>query len=599
MAVSNLMSASSPYVHSNIYHVIDSVKNFFNEVDSNEIQKQIEDTVKIFENWIKELQIYEQELYSFCGVSDFQGLNAKLFGTNQEDKIKAAAISVILRSDVISRLVPLITKEQTEAILQVVNNASIDDFFPQGIDKITLSQTREVIRAALINAFTSAGYQEGGRITRIEAINALNNGKEINKKLNEDLKDWIGQAIVKNKRNNKIDQLAKSILKEKIGSFVIPKSTFSDTFIPLFREKLLQEQIVTTDNENLETIISQVSSELYSRLFEGKFLADLPNIIGQRGEGLLGYAMDSGENPALNIEVLSTGSKNEKEIVELLKEHGVNVVNSQMRDYGIKESAGAQSKSDMIITIHNDNGAKAFRVQSKDSLMRRLENDDVKRFDSVYQTIRMLDSNISSILELLQSRTIIGQNSIDTMAYYIANLIWFAEAGTYTRDGKAEKRNRGITGGLAGMQEAINRIISQGIQAFIGITIADNVEDNPINISASNIFYFLSARTLFPVSEVLKAAVDQMRGFTQTLFRLRFVIDTNSATFLINNPKDFLEAKLSAVGIEGFNSSGNYSNSGLLGIGRAQGSSIMGSATGHINFTFDIGKILSISSYVF
>ena len=43
MAVGGLMEASSPYVHSNIYHIIGSVRDFYNS-DDNKAAKRIEET---------------------------------------------------------------------------------------------------------------------------------------------------------------------------------------------------------------------------------------------------------------------------------------------------------------------------------------------------------------------------------------------------------------------------------------------------------------------------------------------------------------------------------------------------------------------------
>lgn len=595
MAVGNLMNADSPYVHSNIYHIMGSVRDFFSNSSEQLAQKEIEKTIKIFESWIDQLQAYEQEIYNFCGVSDFQSLNAKLFGSEQEDKIVAAARAVILESDTMLRLIPSITEKQANAIFKVLKGTSIETYLPNIEQDLTLNETRAAVVAALQDMFSGSG----DKIVKAEALAQLGGSQKFKKAIDKDLSDWLGRATVRAKsKGSKIHQLADAILKEKVGEFIIPYNKFQDIFIEKFKNRVTREQLAIPANKSLEQLAEDTCKRLYSYLFDGRTLTDIANILGERGEGLLGFTLD---NTSLNIEVLPTGKQSEKQIAEYFKkELGIAASKIKMKDYTLDGSGGsAQSKSDMIIKIIGSNGTRLFRVQSKDSLMGRLEKANYG--DSVYQTIRMLENNVSSILHMLSEKTIIDQGSIDTLSYYIANMTWFYENGSYDNESVSKRtRTEGSGGGIGGMQEAINRIISQGIQAFVGVTIEDELEENPlpINMFASNVFYFLSARTLFPVSEVLKAAIDQMRGFSQLLFSTRFVINTGSASFNPKGAKEFWEEKLRAVGTEGFQGL-IYTNGGLVNVGTAQGATIINTVTGRINFTFDIGKILMLSSYVF
>ena len=607
MAVGNLMDASSPYVHSNIYHIIGSVKDYFGNGDQT-ARKEIEETIRTFESWIDQLQAYEQEIYSFCGVGDFQALNAKLFGSEQDNKIMMAARSVVLESDTMLRLIPTITKKQIKAISDAIEGVNLGQYLNlDSTNEFTLSETRNAILEALTNMFSST---KGEQIVKADAMNVLVGSAKFKKSVSNDLADWVGRAAVQSKsksgkfsRGSKMYQLATSILKNKIGGFKIPYSKFQQVFIEKFKERVIRDQLVLPVDKTLEQLAEDTCREIYHYLFEGKILTDIANILGERGEGMLGYTIDNTgfEEVRLQIEVIPTGKEDEEKIANAFKNE-LNVAASKikMTDYSLNEKGSSnQSKSDMIIKIIGSNGTKIFRVQSKDFLIKRLEN--ANQWDSVPQTIRMLDNNVSKILELLSEKTIIGQESINTLSYYIANMTWFNRYGSY--DGEtATKRNRGSgsTGGIGGMQEAINQIVSQGIQAFIGVTIQDAIEEKPlpINTFASNVFYFLGSRTLFPVSEVLKAAVDQMRGFSQLLFSTRFVIDTGSASFHTEGAEAFWNEKRERVSGGSFGAA-TYTDAGLVSVGKEQGATIISTVKGHINFNFDIGRILSISSYVF
>lgn len=602
MAVGNLMDADSPYVHSSIYHIMGSVKDFFSNSENSLMEKELQKTIAIFEDWIAQLQAYEQEIYNFCGVSDFQSLNAKLFGSGQEDKISAAAKAVVLESSTMLQLVPMISKRQARAIFNTLGkDIKITDYLDLKESDFTLTETRNALWEALRNLFSG----EGEVIVKADALEKIVGGENFKRKVNKDLVDWVGKArITATSKGSKMRQLATSILKAKIGDFQIPYANFQRVFIEKFKERIIRERIALPANKTLEQLAEDTCRKLYDYLFEGKVLTDIANIVGERGEGLLGFSIDNAslESVDLKIEVMPTGKENEEKIASVLsKEMGVAADKIKMTDYTLDGSGqSSQSKSDMIIKIISSSGEKIFRIQSKDFLIQRLEK--ANNGDSVYQTVKMMDNNISSILHLLSEKTIIDNESIATLSYFIANMIWFNRYGSYD-NGTPTKRNRGegSGGGIGGMQEAINRIVSQGIQAFIGITVEESFEDKPLQVNtfASNVFYFLGARTLFPVSEVLKAAVRQMEGFSQSLASTRFVIDTGgSISFNPEGAKAFWDKKRENVSGGSFGAL-TYTDEGLLGVGKAQGAAIIGSASGHINFNFDIGKILSISSYVF
>ena len=97
MAIDNLYSETSPYVHSNIYNLTDEIETYFQDFSEGNLEG-LQETIKKFKFWIIQLTNYEKELYNFMGVSDYQGLNEKLFGydTNVFSKIAAVLFGSVL-----------------------------------------------------------------------------------------------------------------------------------------------------------------------------------------------------------------------------------------------------------------------------------------------------------------------------------------------------------------------------------------------------------------------------------------------------------------------------------------------------------------------
>lgn len=604
MSIGGLMDASSPYVHSNIYHLIGSVRDFFSEDSTSKTAQEVESTIEIFKEWIKQLQNYEQELYSFCGVADFQSLNEKLFGTGQTtQQVAKIAHMTILESGVIQKLTPKISKAQMTKILSNFQKIPINSIFTPQENELDLTE----VRSRLVGALASALKEGGNWISKDFAIETIvgpsEGGKDgIKQALEQSLSTWIGKAQREARsRGSKMRQLSDAILKTGM-SFNISFNDFEVAFLPRFLERLKEARIPILAEEDLSQLASDYTKKIYHLIFEGKNFTQLQSILGERGENMLEFAVDESN---LKMEIKIIGSETEEQIKKDTENFLMGVSGDiEMANYNLG-SGDKLSKSDAMIKIESPSGIKIFRVQSKDALLTQLEKASFG--DSVYQTVHMLENSVLQILQMLSERTIIGQDSIDTLAYYIANMVWFLNAGSYERVGKGEDsfttttrtRGSGETAGLWGVQEAINSIISQGIQAFIGMTINEKAQEGtPLELSATNIFYFLGARALFPVSEVLKAAVAQMEGLKEQLFSLRFVINTSGVAFSYNDAKNFWEAKARAVE-PGHLSGSAYEDAGLLSIGKSQGAAIMGSVSGRINFTFDIGKILQLSSYVF
>lgn len=597
MAISeNLKDLNSPYVHSNIYNMIDSVSSFFSTSEEGKAVDELTETVEKFENWIQILQNYEHELYSFLGVPDWQGLNVKLFsygkGSNRIDNI---AQQTILEPNVISKLQMEFTQEHIKKIANLLkkNKSVFNKLIEEDLEIISLSQFRQAVFEYL-----QKNLGKNSKVTKEQALTLIGD-KELKKAINEDLKDWKGKAEVNAKsKSSLVHQLANSILTQSLDAFEISEDKFESAFYNSFYKNLQLAQIPLVDTD-LETVAKEYTKLLYQQIFAGKKFANLSAVVGERGESMLQFLMaanglkDGIESYKADLSIFAVGQKSEKEVEDIIKKIvGNNNIKAQMDDYTLG-GKNTQSGTDLLVSITTPEGKKVFRIQSKDSVLRWLEGLDANESNRPFQVI-MKENKILTILEKLKQKALLSQQDCNELGYYIANLIWFHEKGSY-EDGKIVKRTRGFKGGLGGAQEIINQIISKGIQAFIGVTIDEN-NVNSLNLNASNIFYFLGARTIFPVSEVLKAAVEDLKNLRSELFNLNFKIDMSSASFNPDDVKKFYESKRDKVETFGGRT---YSDSGLLDIGKAQGRTIMESTEGAITFNFKIDKILRTSSYVF
>ncbi len=606
MALETLISLDEPYVHSNLLHLVGSVNEFFGDNKRGTVaDEKVNETKAVFKNWIKQLQAYEQELYDFCGVHDFQELNRVLFGDKDSQKLNHLAQSVLADSSFLSTIIPKMTKSMSQHVYEAFSDESDEliKYLPS-IESMELNNAKETILSGLQQYFSRAGDTK----VRVGDINSILSS-HMQKALEEDLKDWTRAAVIEAKsKDSKMHKFVDSLFKKSIR-FEISKRTFKNEFVKKFEEKAKNsgKTYVMKEGETLRSIGQKYADNIYESIFRNKTLVDIKNILGMVGEGMISFAV--AEN-GINVTITDVGQKTEAMIAEEFKEVAPTI---KMTDYSLDNSEkSSQSKTDNIISLVGKDGrTKIFRVQSKNYALKKLEEADEHLVNQeMWRSIKMVDNSVLTILDNLNKKTIIDETSVKTMAYYIANLAWFSKHDSndfksFTDKGKGVKKTRYIEDnngtfengkGLGGLQEAINIMISEGIQALIGMSLEPDSSD--LNIEASNVFYFLSARTLFPVSKVLEAAIDMMENLKKEIFGIHFTLNTSSASFAYDsNAKKFWEAKLEALG--GEKPTLDYTKPELLTVGRNQGKTIMSSLRGHINFNFNIGDILKQSSYLF
>ena len=594
MAVSSrLLNGYAPYVHSNIYNFIDFVGLEFDE--NLKPDSEIKKTVELYKNVAKQLRAYEQELYTFCGVSNYQDLNVKLFGKNDSlDKFKDLARQVMNDPDFIRKLVPNFTTKFLENLYKILDKQLVDVIKSKLLNQndVSYSELRRVILESLKENFISGKKT----VTKEETLASLFNKNidknfqdNINKEINNFWKEQI--ARVSGKKGLLYDSET-TILNNFIQTqnFSINEENFINNFTSAFIKKAEKNVFLTLPNEDIEAIGRGFGKSLYRKIFRDKNnLTNLSAILGEIGENLIKFSL---KETGIEAEIIDVGKKNEIKVAqEFRKANLVENFGEAMLQY---HDPRKQSQTDFLIKINKGKETKLFRVQSKNSILDQLKNKSSTKPQSIFFNDE--NNEVLSLLERLEKRQILSAQDTQKIAYFIANLTWFNQGGHYeSRSDKTETRNRGDKGGLAGAQVLINKIMSTGIQYFIGATINEEYSNVNINVNASNIFYFLSARTIFPTSEILLQVAKALEDSGNELVYTRYKIITSSANFSEPSAKMFYEEKLRAVGKF---LGREYTDSALLDVGQRQGQSIMDSVQGTYIINFNIKKILMQSSYL-
>lgn len=580
------INGMSPYVHSNIYNFMMTTSTLLNEMRSSE---EFDALIAQYQSWIYQLNNYEQELYSYCRVSDYQELNRKLFGEGLlSHRFTDLAQAVMLDTHFISQLIPKIDKNTAFLIFSHVKGRTktlVNELF-KNTDEIDITQTRRALVEAIRNYFQNESTTIFGK----EEFNKVFKG------FSSDIKRAVD--IASNNRQSNIQKTATKLILQvlKDKNLSISKETFCSAFIATFKSKMINRNIVVplANNDDLEKIIRNLSIEMYNALTQNgqnSLYTYISNLLGQRGEGMLEFAINNISSNSMNLDITveSIGNLTEKDVYEnYFKELGFSEEEAMLKVHDITKFSG----TDNLIKIVGPNGVtKIFRVQSKDSLLRQLENPKAAQ---ALQVVNMISNqSVKETLQKLNDKNIISAEEENTLAYVIANLVWFQTKGSYRdRSNRAAKvtQSTGSSNVSSGINY-INTIFSTHIKDFIGMTV---IESAPLQLqlSATNIFYFLGSRTLFPVSKVLEQVVDQLKNFKHELFSVKYILNNSSANFAYTSAKAFFAEKAKHF-------TSDFYNSEVMNVGYEQGEKIMSSVMGHLNFNFNIAEILKMSSYVF
>jgi hypothetical protein len=358
---------NQPYIHSNIYHIFDVI-NLSNN-DESFIKRDLEATITLYEKYISQLRNYEQELYDYCKVVDYQQLNAKLFGKNShEDTFTQIAYQVLQDPNFIRSLVPQLDKNAAQAVFSTLAN-HVDRFGTQYFDTllnndgfITLPELTKIFTKELIN-------EKGGYIGQKEVLQLLDpNAQQILQ--NEITK--LGTKKIKadaSSRNSKIKTFARDIIMNKIGKqIIITQNQFITNFVDCFNKLLVRNNYILpfANEDEIQNIIYETANSIYNILApKGSNLpVYLANILGHFAEYGIHYTVEQLNNSIdIKLEVETVGDKSEIELAKELSKLNINKTQMQYHD------PTKQSQTDLYFKIYDGQRVKIFRVQSKNALL--------------------------------------------------------------------------------------------------------------------------------------------------------------------------------------------------------------------------------------
>lgn len=265
-----------------------------------------------------------------------------------------------------------------------------------------------------------------------------------------------------------------------------------------------------------------------------------------------------------------------------------------------------QGYTDFILT--NPKTGQKARAQSKNSIAAFLNAKEGEILPLQAKLYHGVQGGVANFLTMLagegklENFTTINTDELNVIAYLIANALWFSthksiDKGGRKRDAAVRTTTRsGDSQGLNYIFESINRLLGLQVKNFLGIIIEKIGNSYQIVPNLSNLFFFLGNSVYLPTYKIIDEIIKQIEFETNEIASLKISIG-NPTDYYNNTAEGFYKDKITAVGI--LDASKNYTDEGLLSVGRTQGKAILESAPlKSVNISFDMKK-LTQSAYNF
>ena len=265
-----------------------------------------------------------------------------------------------------------------------------------------------------------------------------------------------------------------------------------------------------------------------------------------------------------------------------------------------------QGYTDFILT--NPKTGQKARAQSKNSIAAFLNAKEGEILPLQAKLYHGVQGGVANFLTMLagegklENFTTINTDELNVIAYLIANALWFSthqsiDKGGRKRDAAVRTTTRsGDSQGLNYIFESINRLLGLQVKNFLGVIIEKIGNSYQIVPNLSNLFFFLGNSIYLPTYKIIDEIIKQIEFETNEIASLKISIG-NPTDYYKSTAEGFYKDKITAVGI--LDASKNYTDEGLLSIGRAQGKAILESAPlKSVNISFDMKK-LTQSAYNF
>lgn len=258
-----------------------------------------------------------------------------------------------------------------------------------------------------------------------------------------------------------------------------------------------------------------------------------------------------------------------------------------------------QGYTDFILT--NPKTGQKARAQSKNSIAAFLNAKEGEILPLQAKLYHGVQGGVANFLTMLagegklENFTTINTDELNVIAYLIANALWFSthksiDKGGRKRDAAVRTTTRsGDSQGLNYIFESINRLLGLQVKNFLGVIIEKIGNSYQIIPNLSNLFFFLGNSVYLPTYKIIDEIIKQIEFETNEIASLKISIG-NPTDYYKSTAEGFYKDKISAVGI--LDASKNYTDEGLLSVGRAQGKAILESAPmKSVNISFDMKKL--------
>ena len=545
MAMANLFSADSPYVHSNYFLFSNNLKQELYSYRAEEGKSKIQEKIQQLTELSKQLKVSADDfLMGKKPKEAFDEMNnaAALFS-----KIGRQVVSLPQGRDILTK-----QSYSREDLQQILGDQMSGEIVDTLIDDLDLNQIVDII---IKNLYTedfkkSSGKQQAQVLAQTLSFNGT--------RASEEVEDEIRSQVKKKLRSEKgkLRDIVKKAVKKAFKGRMNPAGNYYVFFEREFKN-LLRQQNIVYDEVELEKYLRAVKDKLNSKL--KKYYTS------QGASAALGEEIWASVNDTANgfiIEV--TGSDTEKEI---------------RNKYGMLETAATWndiskfSYTDMIMT--NRNGVRV-RVQSKNytgayQTYLRTEGDggDVEQHTRLFSE-EMLFTEFLDKLE--RSGNFSGSFDKDALGYTIANELWFDQKGSIDRGSMKGREGKTHTR-LFGSDSWLSKQLSSAFVNFLGVVIGENGE---VLTDLSNIFFLIDNIALVPTYQIID---DIINYYEKGLMGLNSITITPKRTgihYAYGDPLEFYKEKAEAVGKEGLGKA-TYTNPSLVGVGKRQGAQIMSS----------------------
>lgn len=556
------MDLKAPYVHSNIY-------NFHSQVDGGFLDTRSVHGQKRLNEQIDEVQHLRNQLKSAAddflgGLTPQQASNQLLNNPRTYSKIALE----ILRSEKMRQSLIITNQYSTQSVKNFFGNNKLQNRLREIIDTndlatISAEELADEIMESMggyqifLNLSGAQQRQELGRVFTSKAAE-----KRIKEKMRKKARSETGK--IKQVIINLINESA--LRTTKANSLDQSFSYFSRTFL----DKIRGEKIVYKNGQTPQDYLSSVRQNIVGL----RDYKDRSNAAGALGEEWLSAVTISDTAAGFDIGVVGGGD-----------EEGV--ILKDLERMVTHHKLSAQSQTDLVIT--NSTNQKKVRVQAKNYM-------------DVLNKIITLDENIpllakvqeeTGFLKLLQrlkgtpAGVSLSDNDLRGIAYLVANELWFNMKGSY---GEGKGRNlTSTTGGLSSVVQQINNLMTSTLVNFIGVTIDESLT---VHNEASNIFFLFSNSVLVPTYMLLDGIIAQLKNYENQIASLRVNLKRSGIKWAYSNAQKFHDAKRDSV--DRLDSSRNYQDEALVGVGRAQGQNIISSLNiSKVNLKIDLHTLLT------